>query len=100
MVEIIEHEELTPYLEILNQFDTVYPIDNICAALIKRDLDLEENNKQNDINDYAGAKRVAGKGDSRNSRSSSNTSSSGPRRPKSASDKDMVRIFMTVGRYS
>ncbi|MDA3846526.1 MAG: DEAD/DEAH box helicase [Vallitaleaceae bacterium] len=99
IVEIIEHEELSPFLEILNQFDTVYPIDSICAALIKRDLDLEEDSKQNDINDYAGAKRGSGSSSgSRNDRSSgSKARGRGERGPKRATDKDMVRIFMTVG---
>lgn len=86
------------YKEILNQFDTKYLIEDICAALIKRDLELEDHNQREDINDYfdpkSNPRRDRDSRDSRGSRGRSGERSGGNRKRR---DKDMVRLFITAG---
>lgn len=90
---IEEESTLDLYKDILNQFDTIYPMEDICAALIKRDLELEEINHKNDINDYSKPSNERG---GRERTSSPRTPRTGGGKPRGR-DKDMVRIFMTVG---
>ncbi|MCK5811318.1 MAG: DEAD/DEAH box helicase [Clostridiales bacterium] len=87
--ETIQNEKLDDYIEILNKFDTMYTIEDICASLIKHNIELEEITHENDINLML---KENYQSDNNSSRKSSKKSG------KSKGDKNMVRIFMTVGR--
>ncbi len=87
---IIENENLSQYLEILEDIDTEkYPLDKIVAALIKSNLDLYEKTGLNDINARFSEERNKGKAAGKMSESIG--------KPETAS-KDFTRLFINVGR--
>jgi len=103
--EIIKGGDMHEYMTILNQIDTVHPLEEICAALIKKILSLDVNHHENDINfsvgDDKGRQRQAfGNNRDRGSRDRNDRDgdrgSSAPRSRK-RDDKDMVRMFFNVG---
>jgi len=99
--QIIEVGGMHEYMAILNEIDTVHPLEEICAALIKKSLDLEKTNQVEDIN-FIGkesynrdhSRRDGGRRDtSRRGGHSDKFTKSKKRRD----DKDMVRMFFNVG---
>jgi ATP-dependent RNA helicase DeaD len=105
--EIIKGGDMHEYMTILNQIDTVHPLEEICAALIKKTLSLDENHHENDINfkvgDDTGRQRQSfGSNRDRGSRDQSARGDRGERgagapRNRKRDDKDMVRMFFNVG---
>ena len=98
--EIIQVGGMHEYMAILNEIDTIHPIEEICAALIKKSLDLEKTNQAEDINYVGKDNNRRNEGRSRNN-SNSNSGRSNSDRSKSShkkrDDKDMVRMFFNVG---
>ena len=78
ITEIIDDEDIDEYKNILNQFDTTLTIEDICAALIKNNLDLEEITHEDDIN--------------------FNSPNNQTKNSSSNSNKNMVRLFFNVGK--
>ncbi len=97
---IIKTGDMHEYMAILNEFDTIHSVEEICAALIKRTLSLESaNDNVEDIN-YA----FSNNRDRGNSRGNDRGRDSGDRygrgkdtKRKRHDDKDMVRMFFNVG---
>lgn len=92
--EIIKEGDMHEYMAILNEIDTVHPLEEICAALIKKSLSVSnEDNQEEDINyTFRDNRRHS---DSRGGNDRYNRGDRGPR--KRRDDKDMVRMFFNVG---
>ncbi len=92
ITQTIQNENLDDYKDILNQVDTMFTIEDICASLIKKSLELEEITHENDIN-FVGREYNSDRRGGRNSYGrGANTRVRGGR------DKDMVRLFLSVGK--
>ncbi len=92
IAETIQNENLDDYKAIFDQIDTIYPVEDICAALIKNNLELSDSaHPDNDINYMQTGGRREG---ARKERTSKRSDRKGER-PK---EKDMTRIFFNVGR--
>ena len=92
----IQNENLDDYKNILNQIDTMFTIEDICASLIKKNLELEEITHENDINVKLSHSNTDSRGYERPRRK--NDEKRNKNREKSKRDKDMVRIFITIGK--
>ena len=98
---IIKEGNMHEYMAILNEFDTVHSIEEICAALIKKSLQSDSEGKKSEDINYAfkdskssyNDRNSRGRNDSRSRNDRGDRSSSKPRRD----DKDMVRMFLNVG---
>lgn len=117
ITETIQNENLDDYKEILNQIDTMYTIEDVCASLIKKNLELTQSLHDNDINFVGRETRERGSSrprtdrdrGSRDSRPSSDRGGDRSSRPERSSersdrpnrkrrdDKDMVRVFLNLG---
>lgn len=89
--DLIKEGDMHEYMTILNEFDTVHTIEEICAALIKRSLQLEAGGEHGEDINY----QIK---DSRRSkdRLEQTRGSRGDRKPR-REEKDMVRMFLNVG---
>ncbi|MBN2851178.1 MAG: DEAD/DEAH box helicase [Clostridia bacterium] len=90
ITETIQNENLEDYKDILNQVDTMYTIEDICASLIKKSLELEEITHENDIN-------YMGKPQNSFTNAPKSKSSGSQKKKNFKTDKDMVRVFITIG---
>lgn len=92
--DIIATGDMHEYMAILNQIDTVHPLEEVCAALIKKALSLEtDDTVKDDINySYRDDRRTYGERSGGHS-SGRRDGNRGGRRD----DKDMVRMFFNVG---
>lgn len=96
---IIKSGDMHEYMSILNQIDTVHPIEEICAALIKKTLTLPDTKQNNDINYSIGEDRGNSRDRyGRNSSRSHGKEERGSGRTRRQNDKDMVRMFFNVGK--
>jgi len=89
--ETIQNENLEDYKDIMNQFDTIYTIEDICASLIKKNIELEEVTYENDIN-------FKGKSTNNNMNTKNNKSSNSKSKKHHKGNKNMVRLFVTIGK--
>lgn len=102
--DLIKEGDMHEYMAILNEIDTVHPIEEICAALIKKVLAFESDEEMaEDINfRYKEDKtrrpeRRPDRDDSRSRGSRRGDQDEEGSRKKRANDKDMVRMFLNVG---
>jgi len=95
ITETIQNENLDDYKDILNQIDTMYTIEDICASLIKKNLELEEVTHENDINVKLKQSNTDSRGYERPKRKHDKGKNG---KSKGARDKDMVRVFITIGK--
>ncbi len=93
---IINGGDMHEYMAILNEFDTVHTIEEICAALIKRTLQLEGGNEHDEDINYSFKDSRRGNDSQRDTRGRRGDGDQRPRKPR-RSDKDMVRMFLNVG---
>ncbi len=93
--DIIKTGDMHEYMTILNEIDTIHPLEEICAALIKKSLSLDNDNKQTEDINYAFRDDNRGRTGSRYDRDSRGSHSGG--KGKRRDEKDMVRMFLNVG---
>lgn len=89
---IITGGDMHEYMAILNEFDTVHSLEEICAALIKKSLQAGGDSEHDEDINFAFKERKW-EGRSGGKRDFGSRDRKGPRRD----DKDMVRMFLNVG---
>ena len=88
--DIIKDGDMHEYMTVLNEFDTVHSIEEICAALIKKSLSSEVDSEHADDINYTFR-------DDRRKRQSSGERRERGGKPARREDRDMVRMFLNVG---
>ena len=104
--ELIKEGDMHEYMTILNEFDTVHTIEEICAALIKRTLQLEADGEHGEDINFKVKDARKGRDDVRSGRDDARAGRARDGRERDRDrdgsrakrdDKDMVRMFLNVG---